>query len=119
MAVLEAARVEVLTDQQAALDDLAVTLRALAKGGEVAGYDVLRQQGQARVHLSSRWCRRRRARMRRARWLEAWTGATVGLPSVDLADLGGGAGVLAKLSGCASRPRHPRATPALEASAQA
>jgi cobalt-zinc-cadmium efflux system outer membrane protein len=111
-----AARVEVLEEQQRALDDLARIIRALSKGGEVAGYDLLRQQTQARAHLRTLSGAKGRAASSR-RWLEAWAQSPVRLPTGDLAELGGGAGVLAKLSG-ARRSEHPRVR-ALEASAQA
>jgi cobalt-zinc-cadmium efflux system outer membrane protein len=86
-AAVEAARVEVLGEQQGVLDELSETIRALARGGEAAGYDLLRQEAQARRHKSALESVRARALALRAA-LEAWT-------EVDGVSLGKGRSVLA------------------------
>lgn len=104
-AVVSHARVGVLEDQQRAIDALAATIQGLAKGGEVAGYDLLRQRSQARLH-------RRRLQAARAEaaystsFVQAWLGAPVAL-DVELASLAGGAKLLSQTR--AARPAaHPR-----------
>lgn len=49
-AAVAQARVEVLTQNQSALDALTGALQKLAKGGEAAGYDQLRQATYTRLH---------------------------------------------------------------------
>jgi outer membrane protein, heavy metal efflux system len=104
-AVLDEARVIVLTEQQRALDALSVTLRGLARAGESAGYSLLRQETQARLHRRLVESMTARAAASRAT-LEAWTGEEVTLSPVALVDLAGGSQVLG------SRPpsleEHPR-----------
>jgi len=89
-ALVEQARVEVLAEQQAALDGLSTTIQGLTKGGEVAGYDLLRQQAQSRLHRSSLESARARALASRV-LLEAWTECEVTLPSGELSKATGGA----------------------------
>jgi cobalt-zinc-cadmium efflux system outer membrane protein len=70
-AVADQARAEVLGEQQTALDDLSATVQGLTKGGEAAGYDLLRQRAQATHHRGSLDAARGRALASRA-LLEAW-----------------------------------------------
>ena len=65
------ARLAVLTEQQAALDGLSAAIQGLAKGGEAAGYDLLRQQAQSRRHAVILEEARAHALASRA-LLEAW-----------------------------------------------
>jgi cobalt-zinc-cadmium efflux system outer membrane protein len=88
-AVVDRARVEVLTEQQAVLDALSATIQGLSKGGEVAAYDLLRQQTQARLHRRLVQSAKARAQASRV-LLEAWIGSEVVLPPVALADLARG-----------------------------
>jgi cobalt-zinc-cadmium efflux system outer membrane protein len=81
-AAVEQARVEVLNEQQKTLDDLATVIRGLTKGGETAGYDLLRQQTQARLHQSAVDAARARALGSRA-MLEAWTEGVVAVSSPE------------------------------------
>jgi outer membrane protein, heavy metal efflux system len=71
-AALEQARVNVLGEQQKTLDDLEAIIRRLTKGGETAGYDLLRQQTQALLHQSLLDGSKARALAFRAS-LDAWT----------------------------------------------
>jgi outer membrane protein TolC len=87
--VLDDARVAVLTEQQRALDALSSTIRGLTRGGESAGYSLLRQETQARLHRRLVSSMKARAAASRAT-LEAWTGEEVTLSPVALADLAGG-----------------------------
>jgi cobalt-zinc-cadmium efflux system outer membrane protein len=119
-AVLDEARLAALNEQQAALDKLAATVEGLAKGGESAGYDLLRQQSQVRIHRVAVASARARADASRA-LLEAWTGEAVTLPAVRLADLAGGATtppVTPGTAATATAPEHPRVA-SLEAGARA
>jgi cobalt-zinc-cadmium efflux system outer membrane protein len=70
------ARAEILAAQQVVLDGLATTIEGLKRGGEAAGYDVLRQAAHARAHRRTLASARARAEGERAR-LEAWLGAPV------------------------------------------
>jgi cobalt-zinc-cadmium efflux system outer membrane protein len=70
-AVADQARAEVLAEQQASLDALSSVIQGLAKGGEAAGYDLLRQQTQARHHRGLLQTARSRAVASRT-LLEAW-----------------------------------------------
>jgi|GEM_PF-989509 len=92
-ALLDQARARILGEQQAALEASSVTIEALARGGEVAGYDLLRQRVQARLHRGSVDSAQARALASRAA-LEAWTQAEVELPELDLAVLADAAAVL-------------------------
>jgi cobalt-zinc-cadmium efflux system outer membrane protein len=89
-AVGASGRVAVLEEQQAALDALHEVIAGLAKGGEAAGYDLLRNESQARIHRRRVIVERARARASR-RLLEGWLGAPVTLPPADLGALAGGA----------------------------
>ncbi len=80
-AALDRAKVVVLTEQQTALDALSVTIEGLARGGEAAGYDLLRQRAQARVHRRTLDSAEARARASQA-LLEAWLGTPVELPAL-------------------------------------
>jgi len=64
-------------------------MEALAKSGEAAGYDLLRQRVQARLHHASVESAKARALASRAS-LEAWIETEVELPDVDLAVLAHG-----------------------------
>lgn len=70
------ARAEILAAQQEVLDGLGTTLEGLERGGEAAGYDVLRQTAHARSHRRALASARARAAGERAR-LEAWLGIPV------------------------------------------
>lgn len=113
-AVLDEARAAVMAEQQSALDALTVTLQALARGGESAGYAVARQQTQARLHARLVASAKARAAAHRA-VLEAWTGEPLALAPVALADLAGGARLRATQPPSMLNPR----IAGLEASAQA
>jgi cobalt-zinc-cadmium efflux system outer membrane protein len=71
-AVTDQARVAVLAEQQAALESLSAAIQGLTKGGETAGYDLLRQQAEARRHRSSLEVARARAGASQT-LLEAWS----------------------------------------------
>jgi cobalt-zinc-cadmium efflux system outer membrane protein len=79
VAALDRARVVVLTEQQTALDALSVTIQALARAGETAGYDLLRQRVHARVHRRRLDSAKARAQASQA-LIEAWLGTSVDLP---------------------------------------
>ena len=91
-AAVAQARVEVLTEQQAALDAMTATVDKLSQGGEAAAYDFARQQTQARLHRRLLESARADA-LRAVRTLEQWTGEPGSLAPVALADLAGGAAV--------------------------
>jgi outer membrane protein, heavy metal efflux system len=86
----EHARVEVLAEQQTALDGLSATVQGLSKGGEVAGYDLLRQQAAARLHRALLESAKARALGLRAS-LEAWIEPAAVPASVELSEPGNGA----------------------------
>jgi cobalt-zinc-cadmium efflux system outer membrane protein len=88
-AIISQARAEVLNEQQVALDALSDTIEALAKGGEAAAYDLLRQRVQARLHRGLVESATAHALASRA-LIEAWTDAAVVLPPLDLSALLGG-----------------------------
>lgn len=111
-----AARVEVLGEQQRALDSLAELIRGLTKGGEAATFDLLRQQNQARSHRRAVVAAKAHAAAA-LRWLESSTGATVALPGQNLDLLGGGPRVLQKAQGTPGEG-HPRVR-SLETAARA
>jgi outer membrane protein TolC len=75
-AVAEHARVELLSERQALLEALSTTIQGLAKGGEAAGYDLLRQQAQVRLHKCALESARARANALRTS-LEAWVDAAL------------------------------------------
>ncbi|HEX2872533.1 MAG TPA: TolC family protein [Polyangiaceae bacterium] len=105
-ASIDRARVELLTAEQAALDAVSTTIAQLAKGGEAASYDKLRQATLARLHQQSLELAKAQELASRT-MLEVWTEREVTLPPQSLAVLGGGATVEAlKLDG--------RATPDVE-----
>jgi cobalt-zinc-cadmium efflux system outer membrane protein len=79
-AVADRARAEVLAEQQTALEELSSTIQGLTKGGEAAGYDLLRQKAQARHHRALLEAARGRALASRS-LLEAWLDGEVFLPS--------------------------------------
>lgn len=82
-AFVDKARADILSEQQLALEASTVTMEALAKSGEAAGYDLLRQRVQARLHRGSVESAKARALASRAN-LEAWTDTEVELPNIDL-----------------------------------
>jgi outer membrane protein TolC len=100
-AVIEKARADILDEQQAALDASSTTIEALAKSGEAAAYDLLRQRVQARLHRASVESTRARAQGFRAR-IAAWTDSDIDLPSVDLEALARGNTPAAPETGAAS-----------------
>lgn len=112
-AATDQARVDVLAEQQAALDGLGTAVEKLARGGEAAGYDLVRQQMQGRLHRRLLQSAKAQAAAALA-LLEAWTGKTLTLAPVKLAGLAGGAAVRSPAEGV----RHPRVE-SLEAEALA
>jgi cobalt-zinc-cadmium efflux system outer membrane protein len=95
-AATDQARVEVLAEQQMALEGLSATIQGLAKGGEAAGYDLLRQQALSRLHGSSLESARAQALAARA-LLEAWLESEVTLRPAEPAPSHGG-GTVASFS---------------------
>ncbi|MET0410341.1 MAG: TolC family protein [Polyangiaceae bacterium] len=101
------ARVELLREQQAALDELSTTVEVLTRSGEVSGYDLLRQQTQARLHrgvLASAEAEALSARALLAQWTEAELTLTlesplVGADASSSAALTGGAGTTTRIQG--------------------
>lgn len=93
VAVQEQARAKILSEQQAALEASSVTIEGLAKSGEAAGYDLLRQRLQARLHHSEVEAAQARALASRAN-LEVWIDGPIELPDVDLGALASGKPVL-------------------------
>jgi cobalt-zinc-cadmium efflux system outer membrane protein len=85
-ALMAQARAQISSEQQAALDASSVAIEALAKGGEAAGYDLLRQRVQARSHRASVDVAKARALASRAD-LASWLETEVELPALDLAAL--------------------------------
>jgi cobalt-zinc-cadmium efflux system outer membrane protein len=110
-----AARAELLREQQAVLDELSTTIQALARSGEAAGYDLLRQQTQARLHRSVLASAEAQALAGRA-LLAQWTEAELVLtpePALQMgADVPGGSALAAR-AGATAR------TQGLEAAARA
>jgi cobalt-zinc-cadmium efflux system outer membrane protein len=84
LALRDQARVTILSEQQAALEASSKTIEGLAKSGEAARYDLLRQRLQARLHHAEVESARADALASRVK-LEAWIEAPVELPQVDLA----------------------------------
>jgi outer membrane protein, heavy metal efflux system len=82
-ALVDQKRASILGEQQVALEASSVTIEALAKSGEAAAYDLLRQRVQARLHRGSVDSAKARAFASRAH-LEAWTQTEVALPELDL-----------------------------------
>jgi cobalt-zinc-cadmium efflux system outer membrane protein len=115
-AVLDQARVVVFERQQESLEKLSATIAGLAKGGEAAEYDLLRQRLHARLHQRLVASAKARAAASLA-WVRAWLGAEVSLPVVPLQELVGGARVAEPLFD-AGLAHHP-ALLSLEASARA
>jgi cobalt-zinc-cadmium efflux system outer membrane protein len=103
-AAVDQARVQALAEQQAALDALSTTIQGLAKGGEAAGYDLLRQQTQARLHRRLLELAKARALASRS-LLEGWTATEVVLPPVDLTALAGGSRSPRAAGGTVEPPR--------------
>jgi cobalt-zinc-cadmium efflux system outer membrane protein len=93
LALQDQARVKILNEQHAALEASSTTIESLAKSGEAAGYDLLRQRVQARLHHSEVQAAQARALGSRAQ-LEAWIEGPIELPEVDLAALADGKAVL-------------------------
>jgi outer membrane protein, heavy metal efflux system len=88
-AIADRARVQVATLQQSALEQLSAKIQGLTRGGEAAGYDLLRETTQSKLH--ARRLELFRARAVRSRLLlAAWTGEEVSLPDVSLRALAGG-----------------------------
>jgi outer membrane protein TolC len=79
LAVAAQARARVLTENQAALDALALALHKLTRGGEAAGYDQLRQTTYARIHRQALEAADITAGAARTQ-LEAWLEGEVGEP---------------------------------------
>jgi cobalt-zinc-cadmium efflux system outer membrane protein len=104
-AVIDTARVKVLAEQQALLDALSATIAGLAKGGEAAEYDLLRQRLHARTHRRALETAKAQAAGSQV-LVEAWLGAPASLAPMALAQLAGGdAGDAQPVDGPA--PLHP------------
>ncbi|MEY4544723.1 MAG: hypothetical protein RL685_918 [Pseudomonadota bacterium] len=103
-ALKERGRAEILGEQQLALEASSAAIEALAKGGEAAGYDLLRQQVQTRSHRGLLESARSRALGSRIA-LEAWTESEIELPQVQLSEL---ADVGSALSAGPAEPPTPR-----------
>lgn len=80
VATIAQARVEILTTQQAALEKLTSDIQKLAKGGEAASYDQLRQATYARLHGQALESATADALSSRAQ-LQAWLDREVTLPA--------------------------------------
>ena len=117
-AALDAARLDVLTQQQASLDALTTKIQGLARGGENAGYDLLRQATQARLHRRLVASMQARATASRT-LLEAWTGEAVTLPAVDPAKLAGGTQAQGAAPGSLGAPSSQARARGLDAAARA
>jgi cobalt-zinc-cadmium efflux system outer membrane protein len=79
VAAFAQARAEVLSNNQAHLDALTAILQKLAKGGEAAGYDQLRQSASSRLHRQTLELTRAIASSARAQ-LQSWLEDEVTLP---------------------------------------
>ena len=79
VAAVAQARVEVLAKNQTDLEALTAALQKLAKGGEAAGYDQLRQATSSRLHRQALESARAAASSARAQ-LRAWLDQDVTLP---------------------------------------
>lgn len=88
-AVIDNARVAVLAAQQVLLDALSATIAGLAKGGEAAEYDLLRQRLHARTHRRALDAAKAQAAASQV-LVEAWLGAPASLPPTPLSELAGG-----------------------------
>jgi cobalt-zinc-cadmium efflux system outer membrane protein len=88
-AAIDEARAQVLSDQQTALDSLSQAIQSLARAGEAASYDGLRQFTQARLHRQLVESAKAKALASRT-LLEGWMGREVTLPAAELASLAGG-----------------------------
>ncbi|MDF3070359.1 MAG: Heavy metal efflux outer membrane protein CzcC family [Polyangiaceae bacterium] len=86
LAVVDQAHVDARHEAQSFLDALATLVQGLARGGEAAGYDSLRQSSESRSHRRHLEAALARAASSRA-LLEAWLGEGLVL-SADLAQLG-------------------------------
>lgn len=86
LAVVAQARVQVLAKNQIDLEALTAALQKLAKGGEAAGYDQLRQSTSSRLHRQTVESARVGAASARAQ-LRAWLGHDVTLPPDAIAAL--------------------------------
>lgn len=113
VASVDQARAHVLSLQQAALDSLSEAVQKLAKGGEAASYDSLRQLTQARVHRQLLESAKAKALASRT-LLEGWTGRDVTLPEQQLVALGSG-----RTSLFGPDPRETPAVQSLQAEARA
>jgi cobalt-zinc-cadmium efflux system outer membrane protein len=85
-AAAEHTRASLLSERQASLEGLTKTIEALARSGEAAGYDLLRQQAQMRRHQATLESVRARARALHA-VVESWAGAAVVLRASGRAPL--------------------------------
>jgi cobalt-zinc-cadmium efflux system outer membrane protein len=110
-AVVEQARQDLLARQQGALDALAAAVAELARGGEAARYDSLRQNLEARAHRQSLVRARAQAAASRNA-LEAWLGERVAVPSLEQS------GLASSVPRAPAASEHP-ALASLRASAQA
>lgn len=85
-AIAAQARARVLLQQQTAMESLSATIEGLVRGGESAGYDLLRQQVQVRRQRSALAAARARAVSARA-LVDVWLGRELSLPDLALPDL--------------------------------
>jgi outer membrane protein, heavy metal efflux system len=116
-ASVDRARAVALQEQQQALDAISHTIRSLAKGGEVAGFDVLRHAGQSKLHQRLVVIANARAAASR-HLLDAWTVEALSVAPGALDDLAGGAKLTQLATGVRSSSLHPRVR-GLEATARA
>jgi cobalt-zinc-cadmium efflux system outer membrane protein len=117
-AVIDRARADALEEQQRDLDSLVEAIQGLTRGGEAAGYDLLRQKNQSQLHRRlSRSAQARAAASQRL--LEFWNGSPVTLPTVSLESLGGGKEILLLASNGAATPGDLANVRALAATARA
>lgn len=85
-AAIDRARVEILTEQQGALDALTKRLEGLHRGGDSGGYDLLRETLHAKTHRRLLALATGRAAASRL-GLQLWVGRPVELAPLLLADL--------------------------------
>lgn len=107
-AELDSARVRVVSEQHADLEALSGVVQALARGGESAPYDLLRQQTQVRLHRQVLDTLRADAAASQ-KWLQAWTGEPIRVSgeASSLLGLAGGDRVAQTMKGRAITSAHP------------
>jgi outer membrane protein, heavy metal efflux system len=101
-AVLDRIRAEVLGRQQATLEQLSSAIAGLARGGEAADYDMLRQRMQAQLHRRTLEVAEARA-LASQLLLGTWLDGEVQLAAVAPSELAGGDAA----ADMATRAEHP------------